>query len=70
MSEAVAELTRCAFGLFALERIYAEPFANNRASIRVLEKAGFICEGRLRARIFKDNQRLDSFLYARVRDAT
>jgi RimJ/RimL family protein N-acetyltransferase len=69
MSEAVAELTRCAFGIFDLERIYAEPFAGNRASARVLEKAGFVCEGRLRASIFKDGKRLDSFLYARVRDA-
>jgi len=68
MSEAVAELTRFAFGMFDLERIYAEPFVSNRASARVLEKAGFVCEGRLRASIFKDGNRLDSFLYARVRD--
>lgn len=68
MSEAVGELTRCAFGVFDLERVFAEPFASNRASARVLEKAGFVCEGRLRASIFKDNKRLDSFLYARVRD--
>jgi RimJ/RimL family protein N-acetyltransferase len=44
MSEAVAELTRWAFGMFSLERIYAQPFANNPASVRVLEKAGFVCE--------------------------
>jgi ribosomal-protein-alanine N-acetyltransferase len=70
MTEAVAELTRWAFGAFELERIYAEPFATNRASARVLEKAGFACEGRLKASIYKDNQRLDSFLYARVREAS
>jgi RimJ/RimL family protein N-acetyltransferase len=68
MTEAVAALTPCAFGMFGLQRIYAEPFANNRASARVLEKAGFVCEGRLRGSIFKDNQRLDSLLYARVRE--
>lgn len=68
MSEAVAELTRSAFGMFDLERIYAESFANNVASIRVLEKAGFVCEGRLRASVFKDGKLLDSFMYARVRD--
>jgi [ribosomal protein S5]-alanine N-acetyltransferase len=65
MSEAVAEFTRHAFGTFDLDRIFAEPFANNRASARVLEKAGFVCEGRLRGSVFKDGQRLDSFLYAR-----
>jgi len=70
MTEAVAELTRYAFETFDLERIYAQPFANNTASARVLEKAGFVCEGRLRANVFKDGQRLDSFLYARTREAS
>ena len=37
-------------------------------SPRLSREAGFVCEGRLRASIFKDNQRLDSFLYARVRE--
>jgi RimJ/RimL family protein N-acetyltransferase len=68
MTEAVEILTRSAFGVFNLERIYAVPFANNPASARVLEKAGFVFEGRLRASVFKDNQRLDSLLYARVRE--
>ena len=68
MSEAVEEFTRWAFEAFDLDRIYAEPFANNLASARVLEKAGFVCEGRLRASVFKDSKLLDSFLYARVRD--
>jgi [ribosomal protein S5]-alanine N-acetyltransferase len=67
MSEVVEEFTRWAFQAFDLERIYAEPFATNPASVRVLEKAGFIFEGRLRANIFKDNQRLDSLMYAKVR---
>ena len=70
MSEAVAALTRWAFATFDLNRIYAEPFASNQSSARVLEKAGFVLEGRLRASIFKDDQRMDSFLYAFVRDAT
>jgi [ribosomal protein S5]-alanine N-acetyltransferase len=40
MSEAVAALTDFCFDNFSLRRIYAEPFANNSASARVLEKAG------------------------------
>jgi ribosomal-protein-alanine N-acetyltransferase len=55
--------------MFDLERIYAQPFSNNPASARVLEKAGFVFEGRLRASVFKDNKQLDSLLYAHVRDA-
>lgn len=69
MSRAVSEFTRHAFEMFHLQRIYAEPFESNRASTRVLEKAGFVCEGRMRASIFKDGKILDSFLYARVRVA-
>jgi ribosomal-protein-alanine N-acetyltransferase len=67
MSEAVAEFTRYAFATFDLVRIFAQPFAGNQASARVLEKAGFACEGCLRANVLKDGRILDSLLYARVR---
>jgi RimJ/RimL family protein N-acetyltransferase len=67
MTEAVREFTRLAFETFDLQRIFAEPFASNAASIRVLEKGGFICEGRMQANVFKDGKVLDSFMYARVR---
>jgi RimJ/RimL family protein N-acetyltransferase len=67
MSEAVQEFTRWAFEAFDLQRIFAQPFENNKASARVLEKAGFVCEGRLRANALKDGKVLDSLIYARVR---
>ena len=51
-------------------RIFAEPFANNRASARVLEKAGFIFEGHLRANVIKDGKIQDSLLYARIREGS
>jgi len=68
MSEAVAEFTSWAFKAFDLQRIFAEPFAGNTASVRVLERAGFVCEGRMRANVIKDGKILDSFIYARARD--
>ena len=68
MSEAVTQFCGYAFEAFALQRIYAEPFESNRASVRVLEKAGFVCEGRMSASIFKDGKVLNSFLYARTRN--
>lgn len=68
MTGAVAEFARWAFLNFDLERIHSETFSTNPASARVLEKAGFACEGRLRASVFKDGQLQDSFLYARVQD--
>src|SRR5215469_6055068 len=67
MTEAIAAFIDFCFEDFKLHRIYAEPFANNRASARVLEKAGFAFEGRLKNNVFKDGKLLDSLLYARTR---
>ena len=67
MTEAVGAFTDFCFDRFSLRRIYAEPFANNRASARVLEKAGFSFEGRLKNNVMKDGQVLDSLLYARTK---
>ena len=67
MSEAVGAFTEFCFEHFQLRRIFAEPFANNAASARVLEKAGFVLEGRLKNNVLKDGKLLDSLLYARTR---
>jgi RimJ/RimL family protein N-acetyltransferase len=64
MTEAVATFTDFCFENFPLRRIYAEVFANNPASALVLEKAGFVFEGRLKNNVFKDGQLLVSRLYA------
>jgi RimJ/RimL family protein N-acetyltransferase len=48
-------------------RLEAPVFEWNRASMRVLEKCGFVREGLLRRSIFKDNEVIDSVLYARIR---
>ena len=57
-----------AFEELGLRRVYAEPYATNPASARVLEKAGFRLEGRLRASVFKEGRVLDQLLYAIVRE--
>jgi len=67
MTEAVAALTDFCFENFPLRRISAEVFANNPASARVLEKAGFTFEGRLKNNVIKDGKLLDSLLYAKTR---
>lgn len=64
---ALERATAYGFATLGLERIQATVFDGNLASARVLEKAGYIFEGRLRRSIFKDGKILDSFLYARVR---
>src|SRR6266446_847267 len=66
-SEAVPAFTDYCFANFELHRIYAEPYANNPASARVLEKAGFALEGRLRKNVVKDGKILDSLLYAKTK---
>jgi RimJ/RimL family protein N-acetyltransferase len=67
MTEAVTAVTNFCFENFALRRISAEVFANNPASARVLEKAGFTFEGRLKNDVLKDGKLLDSLLYARTK---
>ena len=66
MTEVVPAFVDYCFENFSLHRIYAEPFANNAASARVLEKAGFILEGRLRKNVLKDGKILDSLLYSKT----
>ena len=63
-TRALAGFTRVAFTAYALERLYALPLASNRASCRVLEKAGYRLEGRMRRSAIKDGIVQDQLLYA------
>ena len=67
MSETVGAFTNYCFDNFSLHRISAELYENNPASARVLEKNGFLFEGRLKKNVFKDGQILDSLVYARTK---
>lgn len=67
MTGTVSALTEYALEKLPLNRIYAEPFANNLASARVLEKAGFQREGVLRSSVVKDGEILDQILFARLK---
>lgn len=68
MTEAIRQFTSWAFEHLEVHRIYAAAFAGNEASARVLEKAGFACEGRLRASVFKNGRILDQLLYAKIKE--
>jgi ribosomal-protein-alanine N-acetyltransferase len=67
ISEALNIVTAFAFDRFDLCRIYASVFDWNPASARVLEKAGFSLEGRLKKAVTKDGNTLDELMYAIVR---
>lgn len=64
---AVRQLCAHVFAHTDIIRIFAEPFAYNTASCRVLEKAGFQFEGTLRRNAVKNGKVLDMRLYAQIR---
>ena len=67
-THALRAMTEYAFERFDLVRVYALVKEWNPASARVLEKAGFSLEGRLRKAVTKDGKTIDLFLYALVRE--
>jgi [ribosomal protein S5]-alanine N-acetyltransferase len=64
MPAVVRAVTRHALTELGLVRVYAIPFAWNAASARVLEKAGYVLEGRMRRSAIKDGRIIDQLLYA------
>jgi ribosomal-protein-alanine N-acetyltransferase len=64
VTEALSAVTRYAMESHGLTRIFAVPFAWNTPSCRVLEKAGYVLEGRLRQSAIKDGQLTDQLQYA------
>lgn len=67
-ASAVKQICQYVFDNTDILRIFAEPFARNTASCRVLEKAGFQYEGTLRSNAVKNGEILDMKLYALVRE--
>lgn len=67
-TQALIAVTDYAFANYDLCRMYAHVFAWNPASARVLEKAGYEFEGRLKKSVTKDGQTIDQLMYAVVRD--
>ncbi|MDH5415426.1 MAG: GNAT family N-acetyltransferase, partial [Flavobacteriaceae bacterium] len=61
---AVKEIVAYGFKTFPINRIYARPFGTNKGSQRVLEKAGFIQEGKFIDAIYKNGHYLDELIYA------
>jgi len=65
-TEALKALTLYAVQEHHLQRVYAVPYEWNAASFRVLEKAGYVLEGRMRKSALKDGKIIDQLLYAYV----
>lgn len=68
MTEAVKQICAYVFRESDMIRIYAEPFALNAASCRVLEKAGFGYEGTLRKNAVKNGKIMDMKMYSLIKE--
>ncbi|NBH14868.1 N-acetyltransferase [Lachnospiraceae bacterium] len=68
MTEAVRQICEYVFRKSDIIRIFAEPFAYNIASCRVLEKAGFQYEGTLRSNALKNGKAIDMKMYSKIKE--
>lgn len=66
-TQAVKVITEYAFVHYDICRLYAHVFEWNVASTRVLEKAGYLLEGRLKKSVTKDGKTIDQLMYAITR---
>ncbi len=64
VTEALVAVTKHAINAHHLTRLYALPYAYNEGSRRVLEKAGYVLEARLRKSAIKDGRIIDQLQYA------
>ena len=58
-TDAIKQVSQYIFNNTDIIRIFAEPFAYNTASCRILEKSGFVFEGTLRSNAIKNGQIID-----------
>jgi RimJ/RimL family protein N-acetyltransferase len=65
-TEAIIAVTTWGFGTLDLKRVFAQPYADNLASCRALEKAGFALEGTLKHSAIKEGVLRDQLMYARL----
>jgi RimJ/RimL family protein N-acetyltransferase len=67
-TEAVKIFVKYIFNKYDLLKIFAHVFSSNQASTRVLEKAGFRLEGKLRNQIIKSGKVLDQLVYGILKE--
>jgi RimJ/RimL family protein N-acetyltransferase len=68
MAKAIQEVVEYGFRTFDIVRIFARPFSTNLKSQRVLEKAGFALEARLKKALFKNGEFMDEVIYAKLKE--
>ncbi len=68
MTKAIQEIVAYGFSTFDIVRIFARPFSTNLQSQRVLEKAGFVFEARLKNALFKNGEFMDELIYVKLKN--
>ena len=68
MPKAIEEIVEYGFRTFDIVRIFARPFSTNLNSQRVLEKAGFTFDAKLKKALFKNGEFMDEIIYAKLKD--
>jgi RimJ/RimL family protein N-acetyltransferase len=66
--KAIDEIVDYGFRTFDIIRIFARPFSTNTQSQRVLEKAGFTFEAKLKKALFKNGEFMDEMIYMKLRN--
>ena len=64
ITNAIKQVIEFGFKTYDINRIFARPYGTNIGSQKVLEKAGFVLEGRFEKTIFKNGEFLDELVYA------
>jgi [ribosomal protein S5]-alanine N-acetyltransferase len=67
-TKAIKAVSSYAFSNFDIVRIYAEPFSDNTASRKALEKAGFTLEATLKKYVIKNGIIKDSCIYSVLKE--
>lgn len=66
--EAISKVIQYGFDEFGLTRIGAVVFMENKASIKLLTKAGFEKEGILRGYMYQNGEAYDTYVYSIIKD--
>lgn len=64
ISAAIKQAVDFAFQTYAIDRVFARPFGTNSASQKVLEKNGFVLDGKFEKTLVKNGEILDELIYS------
>ena len=68
ITRAIGQIVDYGFKTFDIVQIFSRPFSINLASQRVLEKAGFTLEARLKNAVYKNGEYMDELIYVKMRN--